>query len=216
MERWSALILAGGAGQRFGGGKLLAPLGGQPVIRWVAEAVVAGGFAEVLVVTGAEDSTIRMALNGLFCRIIHAPAWAEGMAATVRAGIAAISSDTEGVCIFLGDMPLAPVELCGLLITAADGAGYAARPVVSDKPGHPVAFTRAAFADLLTLTGDQGATALLKQYPGKVAYCETDASGALFDIDTSEDLAAAERAWKACATSATSESATSRGDLPNP
>ena len=216
MERWSALILAGGAGRRFGGGKLLAPLGGQPVIRRVVDAVVAGDFDEVLVVTGAEDAAVGVALDGVPCRIVHAPDWAEGMAATLRTGVAAISPDSEGVCVFLGDMPLVPVDLSGSLIAAAKGAGYAARPCVAGKPGHPVAFTRAAFADLLTLTGDQGATALLKQHPGIVDYCETDDSGVLFDIDSPADLAAAERAWKACATSATSESATSRGDLPKP
>jgi molybdenum cofactor cytidylyltransferase len=216
LHGWSALILAGGAGRRFGGGKLLASLAGQPVIRRVVDAVVSDLFTEVLVVTGADDAAIRQALGDLPCRIIHAPDWAEGMAATLRTGVAAISPNSEGVCVFLGDMPLVPDDWCGTLIAAAKKAGYAARPSVAGKPGHPVAFTRAAFVDLLTLTGDQGATALLKQHPGKVAYCETDSGGVLFDIDTPADLAAAERAWKACATSATSESAISRGDLPKP
>lgn len=216
MHSWSALILAGGAGRRFGGGKLLADLAGAPVIRRVADAVAAAGFGEMVIVTGAEDARIRTALNGVAARIRNAPDWAEGMAATLRAGIATLAPDAAGVCVFLGDMPLVPVQACPALIKAAAAAGYAARPRVDGKPGHPVAFTRAAFADVMQLSGDQGATALLKQRRDAVAYLDTDESGALTDIDTPADLVAAERAWHACATCATSDKATSRGDLPKP
>jgi molybdenum cofactor cytidylyltransferase len=197
IAHWSALILAGGAGRRFGGGKLTADLAGAPVIRRVAERVMAGGFAEVVVATGAESPALATALAGLDCRIVAAPDWAEGMAATLRRGIAAIADDAAGVCVFLGDMPLVPVALCGALAEAAQGSGYAARPRHDGKPGHPVAFTRAAFGDLLTLTGDEGAAALLKARPDAVAYCETADRGVLFDIDTPADLAAAAAAWKA-------------------
>jgi molybdenum cofactor cytidylyltransferase len=186
------------------------------VIRRVAERVAGAGFADVLVVCGADETAIRTALTGTGCRILLAPDWAEGMAATLRTGIAALAPDARGVCVFLGDMPLVPVGLCAELAEAASEAGYAARPRCGGKPGHPVAFTRAAFADLMMLTGDQGATALLRQRPEAVAYVDTADSGALLDIDTPADLAAAALAWKACATSATSESATSRGALPKP
>ncbi len=195
---WSALILAGGAGRRFGanerGGKLLADLGGAPVIRRVAERVAAADFAEVVVVTGAEGASLCSALEGLACGFVHASDWAEGMAASLRAGIAALAPDAPGVCVFLGDMPLVPVGLCGQLAEAAAAAGYAARPRHAGKPGHPVAFTRAAFADLMTLEGDRGATALLAGRED-VAYLDTADSGVLFDIDTPADLPAA-AAWK--------------------
>lgn len=216
MDGWSALILAGGAGRRFGGGKLLADLAGAPVIRRVAERVTAAGFAETVLVTGADDAPLRAALADCPVRTLHAQGWAEGMAATLRTGIAALAPEARGVCVFLGDMPLVPMTLCPVLAAAAQHAGYAARPRVSGEPGHPVAFTRGAFADLAALTGDRGATALLASRPEAVAYCDTADSGALFDIDTPADLAAAERAWKACATSATSDSATARGAFPKP
>lgn len=196
---WSALILAGGAGRRFGanarGGKLLADLGGAPVIRRVAERVAAADFAEVVVVTGAEGASLRSGLAGMSCRLIDATDWAEGMAASLRAGVAALAPDAPGVCVFLGDMPLVPVELCARLAEAAAAAGYAARPRHAGKPGHPVAVTRAAFADLMTLEGDRGATALLGRRTD-VAYLDTADSGVLLDIDTPEQLAAAAAAWK--------------------
>lgn len=185
------------------------------MIRRVAEAVTGAGFGEVLVVTGADDTGIRAALAGTSCQIVHAAEWAEGMAATLRTGLSALPSETPGVCVFLGDMPLVPVHLCPQLSAAAEQSGYAARPRCEGLPGHPVAFTRAAFADLARLTGDQGATALLKAR-SDVAYIDTAERGALLDIDSPADLAAIEAAWNACATSATSESATSRGALPKP
>jgi molybdenum cofactor cytidylyltransferase len=170
----------------------------------------------VISITGADDANIRRALAGADVFIRPAPDWAEGMAATLRTGVAALSPQAEGVCVFLGDMPLAPVGMCGALVEAAQASSYAARPRFEGKPGHPVAFTRAAFPDLMALQGDQGATALLKEHPERVAYCDTADSGALLDIDTPADLARAVAAWKTCATSATSESATSRGALPKP
>lgn len=216
MHGWSALVLAGGAGRRFGGGKLLADLAGAPVIRRVVEGVSGAGFAEVVVITGAEDGSIRAVLDGLACRVCNAGNWADGMAASLRTGIAALAPEAAGVCIFLGDMPLVPVEFCASLAELAERSGYAARPRFEGKPGHPVALARAAFADLMQLKGDKGATALLAGCPEAVAYFDTADSGVLLDIDTPDDLVAAARAWDACATSATSESATSRGALPKP
>lgn len=197
VSGWSALILAGGAGRRFGGGKLLADLCGAPVIRRVADAVLGVGFAEVISITGAEDANIRRALAGAEVSVRHAPDWAEGMAASLRAGVRALAPQAEGVCVYLGDMPLVPAGLCGALVEAAQAAGYAARPRCEGKSGHPVAFTRAAFADLMKLEGDAGATALLKARPEAVAYLETAERGVLLDIDTPEDLSAAVAAWKA-------------------
>lgn len=220
MIGWSALILAGGAGRRFvgngGAGKLVADLAGAPVIRRVADAVASAGFAEVVLVTGADDEALRAVLPGLPLRLVHASGWDEGMAASLRAGIAALAPEAAGVCVFLGDMPLVPVSLCPALAGAAERAGLAARPRHGGRPGHPVAFTRAAFPGLMGLTGDEGAAALLARHPGKVAYLDTAESGAVFDIDTPADLAAAAAAWNSCATSAISDSATSRGALPRP
>lgn len=211
---WRALILAAGAGRRFGGAKLLAPLDGAPVIRRTVEAVMAAGFDDVIVVVGEHGSAIGDALAGLDCRLVEAPDWEQGMAASIRAGIASLADEGEGAFLFLGDMPLVPIALCGDLARLAGQSGHAARPRVDGKPGHPVAFLRAAWPDLMQLSGDRGAGAVLEGRP--VAYLDTDESGALLDIDDPASLALAERAWKARATSATTDNAMSRGALPKP
>lgn len=220
MLGWSALILAAGTGRRFGPGasevKLLADLGGAPVIRRTAEAVVSAGFGAVVVATGAAHPQIAAAIDGLACSTVPTPDWQEGMAASLRAGLAVLATPQQGVFVFLGDMPLVPVHLCPQLAALAQAAGYAARPRLKGQPGHPAAFTLAALPDLARLTGDVGAASLFKGRSQGVAYLETEASGAVLDIDRPEDLAIAVAAWKACPTSATSASAISRGALPKP
>lgn len=216
LQGWRALVLAAGAGRRFGGGKLLADLGGAPVLRHTVEAVLQARFDEVVVATGAQPEAITAALDGLACRIVDTPGWDEGMAAAIRTGSAAMAPAARGLFVFLGDMPLVPVALCSTLARLAEQCGYAARPVVAGRPGHPVCFVRDAVADLATLQGDQGAAQLLRHRGADVAYLVTDDIGAVLDIDSPEDLAAAERAWNSRATSATSDSAMSRGALPKP
>ncbi len=193
---------------------MLALLDCTSVIRRTTEAVIAAGFDEVVVATGAQHAQIAEALGGLDCGIVQTPDWAEGIAASIRTGSAALDGVEQGLFVFLGDMPLVPTGLCEPLAVLAQASGYAARPRVAGKPGHPVCFTRAALADLASLRGDDGAAPLLRQKP--VAYLDTADRGALLDIDAPDDLAAAERAWKSRTTSATSDSAISRGALPKP
>jgi molybdenum cofactor cytidylyltransferase len=214
LPGWCAVILAAGAGRRFGGGKLLAPLDGVPMIRRTAQAVTAGGFDEVLVIIGEHVRLIGDALAGLDCHLVEATDWQQGISASIRAGVAGLPDEGEGAFLFLGDMPLVPVALCSELARLAQHSGYAARPRVDGKPGHPVCFVRSALPDLMQLSGDRGAGDALKDRA--LAYLDTDDSGALLDIDDAASLALAERAWNSRATSATTDSAISRGALPKP
>lgn len=214
LAGWRAIVLAAGAGRRFGGDKLLAPLAGVPVIRRTVDAVAAAGFDETLVVTGALGEEIGAALAGIDCRLVEARDWHQGIAASIRAGVSALPEAGEGAFLFLGDMPLVPMGLCSDLAAMARQSGYAARARVDGKPGHPVCFLRTALPDLLELTGDRGAGEVLKGRP--VAYLDTADEGALLDIDDAASLALVESAWKSRATSATTDKAISRGALPKP
>ena len=197
LQGWAALILAAGAGRRFGGGKMLADLCGAPVIRRTTGAVLAAGFSDVVVVTGVQHGAVAAALDGLACRIVRSPDWEEGMAASIRSGIAATQADAKGLFVFLGDMPLVPTRLCATQAQMACESGYAARPRVAGKPGHPVCFTAAAMGDLAALRGDQGAAHTLKRKAADTAYLDTDDIGAVLDIDSAQDLIAAEQIGRA-------------------
>ncbi len=216
LNNWSALVLAAGGSRRFGTPKLLADLAGEPVIRRTAGAICAAGFGETMVVSGADHAVVRATLTGLPCKVVHAPNWAAGISASIRAGIEALQHEYEGLFLFLGDMPLVPNGLCEELADLAKRTGYAARPLRGDVPGHPVAFVNAAAVDLMALTGDAGAGSLLRGAGAKLGYLPTTDEGAVLDIDTPAALTRAERLWKSRFTSDMIDSAMSCGDLPRP
>ena len=216
LGQWSALILAAGAGSRFGGTKLLADLAGKPMIARAAEAVCAAGFAETLVVTGGEHERVAEAVADFPVATVHAPNWHEGMAASIRAGVSALRHKGKGLVLILGDMPLFDAGICVRLAELAQSSGYAARPLVGDVPGHPVCFLNPVLPDLLALGGDQGAGGLLRKNADKVGYLPVTDTGAVADIDTPSDLVAVVREWNSRFTSNKMDSAISRGDLPNP
>lgn len=216
LNNWSALVLAAGGSRRFGTHKLLADLAGEPVLRRTTSVICTLGFCETIIVTGAEHEAVRDILAGLPCSVIHAPNWALGMSVSIRAGIEALRHERDGLFLFLGDMPLVPSGLCEELAELAKSSGYAARPMRSDVPGHPVVFANAAAADLIALTGDEGAGALLRRAGARIDYLQTADEGAILDVDTPSDLARAEQLWKSRFTSDMIDSAMSCGDLPRP
>jgi molybdenum cofactor cytidylyltransferase len=102
MAEIGAVLLAAGASQRFGvDNKLLADIGGKPLIRWVAEEIVHSG-AEVIVVTGCDHLLIEKALEGLPLRFAHNMNWPRGMGSSIAVGVIALGSQALGVFIGTG------------------------------------------------------------------------------------------------------------------
>ena len=184
-----SIVLAGGAGARFGGGKLVAPFRGKPLIAWALDAAAQTPVRRVIVVTGADAEAVREAAlaSGVSASIVHAADHTEGMAATLRAGVAALSAEATAAFVFLGDMPLIPGGLTGRLAAALND-GLAAAPVLNGRRGHPVLFSRALFPDLLRLQGDAGARRLLDGLGDRVVEVSVEDSGVLFDVDRRGDL----------------------------
>jgi molybdenum cofactor cytidylyltransferase len=189
-----AVVLAGGAGSRFGGGKLTAPWRGGVLLDGALAAAFAAPARSVTVVTGA-DPAVAAAARAFAAargesgrlRLIHAADHAEGMAATLRAGIASLSDDAAGAFVFLGDMPAVPHAVLAELAKALKGADAAA-PVFERRRGHPVLFRRAVFPRLLALSGDEGARAVLGNLGDRLALVHSPEPGVLFDVDRPDDL----------------------------
>lgn len=179
----AAVLLAAGAGSRFHGAehKLLSELRGRPVVAWAIDAVLAAGFNEVFVVTGAVD------LGPLLpdqVTEVHADRWAEGQALTIRAGVdAADRAGHSAVVIGLGDQPFVPAS-AWRTVGAARGAIVTASFDGERRP--PVKLERAVWP-LLPADGDAGARELIRSRPDLVS--EVPCSGTAADIDTTEDLA---------------------------
>ena len=192
--RVAAIVLAAGAGRRMRGqDKLLEPVARRPVLRAVAEAAAASRADAVVVVLPPGAEARRAALAGLAVTVAEAPDWAEGMAASLRAGLAAVAERAEAVVVLLADMPEIESGDIDRLIAAFDPgeAREIVRAVAADgTPGHPVLFGRRFFETLAGLRGDQGARAVLAEAGDFVVEVATGGQRALTDLDTPEAWAA--------------------------
>ncbi|MBX3485188.1 nucleotidyltransferase family protein [Phenylobacterium sp.] len=187
---FAALVLAAGAASRFGGGKLTAAYRGAPLVHGALAAARASGGA-ITVVTGADADAVADAARAFDpgVRIVHAAGHAEGMAASLRAGIAGLPDGLAGAFVFLGDMPRIPHAVLAPLAEAVRGGAPAAAPTFQGVRGHPVVLSAALFAGARTLSGDVGARPLIQGLGARLALVEAPDDGVLFDVDERPDLA---------------------------
>ena len=193
---FSALVLAGGAGRRFGGAKLTAPWRGGVLLDGALRAAFDAPADEVIVVTGS-DLAVAAAAQAFaerrgeerLLRLTHAPDWAEGLSASLRAGLAAVSAQSRGAFVFLGDMPHIPAGLPDQLAQAFAPGVAAVAPVLDGEPGHPALLGAELFAAALRLSGDRGARPLMEAQGARFVRLAVDDPGVLFDVDTREALA---------------------------
>jgi CTP:molybdopterin cytidylyltransferase MocA len=180
------LVLAAGEGSRFGGaGKLLAPLGGRPVVAWAVEAAGASSVDRVVVVVGSRAEAVRAALPPGRAEVIECPEWAEGMSASLRCGVAACG-DPDWVVVVLGDGPGVTAAMIDAVLTAADPAFDAVRPRRAGRPAHPVALGRPLLRRVKELRGDAGARELLRD--ARVLELDASAWPDAGDVDTPDAL----------------------------
>lgn len=186
----SAIVLAAGESSRFGGQKLLAPLGGQPLVRRTVQNVLAAGIADIVVVLGADADDVRAALDGLPVRFVLNADYRDGMSASLRRGIEALDPAARAALIVLGDQPAVGPELMRRVLAAQRETDKPiAAPVYDGVQGNPVVFAREVFAELGALHGDRGAREVVQRDPGRVAMVHVEGEMPR-DVDTRADLAA--------------------------
>jgi len=187
----SAIVLAAGHSSRMGANKLLVELDGRPLVHHAVSAALASRASEVIVVTGNDAERVRAALAGLDVRFVHNAEFATGMASSLRAGIAAVST-ARAAAICLGDMPrITPAHLDALIaaFTAADDDRAIIVPAHERKRGNPVIWGRAHFAAIGELGGDVGARSLIERNLADVRTVALD-DAILVDVDTPDALQA--------------------------
>jgi molybdenum cofactor cytidylyltransferase len=180
------LVLAAGAGERFGGRKQLAPLHGRPLLEHVLEAMEAAPLDRVAVVLGAHAGEVRSAVPLHGAEPVVAHDWAEGIGASLRAGVEALEG-SEAIVIALGDQPWLAPEAVARVIEARGGDALAVRATFGGTPAHPVLFERWLFARLRDIEGDEGASTILGEVPVREVAC--DGLGRPDDVDVPADLA---------------------------
>ncbi len=149
------IVLAAGEGRRFGSPKVLAADGGW--LDTAVSALLGGGCSSVLVVLGAADAPMPEG-----ARAVHAPDWASGLSASLKAGLSA-AGEAEFAVVHVVDTPdVGPQVVRAVLGAARSEPSHLARAVFAAEPGHPVVFGREHWAEILaTSTGDSGARAFL-------------------------------------------------------
>jgi molybdenum cofactor cytidylyltransferase len=182
-----ALVLAAGASTRFGSAKQLVRIGDRPLL-----SLIAGRAAEVvghalLIVLGARAAELAPLLKHSPGSVVVNRDWSDGLASSIRAGIARLPPSCDGVMLVLADQACVTAEdlrrLAGawrrqpLCVVAAQyGAAV----------GAPSIFPRHLFSELSELRGDSGARMLLKRHADTLV--RVPMSSAAFDLDTPDDL----------------------------
>ena len=192
-RRVAALVLAAGRSTRMGAvNKMLAEIGGKPLVRIAAEQAVASHAHPVIVVTGHEREKVEAALNGLPVRFVRNADYAEGLGTSLKAGIAAVPEETDAVIVCLGDMPQVDAALINRLIAAFDPerGALVVVPSIDGRRGNPVVWSRRFFHDLMAIQGDVGARHLIGNYAEVVVEVPVAGEAALTDVDTPESLLA--------------------------
>lgn len=196
--RLGAVVLAAGAGSRFGGGKLLAALAGRPILAHVLDAVRTVGPAETVVVLGHGAADIEAGIVWAGEHRIVNPDPDRGLSSSLKVGFDALTGpdardDLDAVFVVLGDQPLVDPAVLRALIRAEVPAGTAfIAPRYGDGGGaNPVLVLRAGRPWIAEASGDRGLGPILAAHPDLVA--EVELGGTNPDVDTPSDLA--ELAW---------------------
>ncbi|MCC7426824.1 MAG: molybdopterin-binding/glycosyltransferase family 2 protein [Alphaproteobacteria bacterium] len=190
--RIAALVLAAGRSRRMAplNKLLVADASGRPMITRVVDNVLASRARPVIVVTGHEAPRVRDVLHGRDVMFVHAERYADGLSASLRAGVEALPPDVDGVIVCLGDMPLVSGEMLDRLMSAFDpeeGRGII-MPTFRGKQGNPMLWGRAYFDEMRKVSGDVGARHLVGLHTEVVHEVEMSDDAVLRDFDTTEAL----------------------------
>jgi len=189
-RREAAVVLAAGGSSRLGRPKPLLPVGSGTLLAAAAAPLLEAGVPRVVVVLGCEAAAVRAAA-GLpdDPRLVWAinPAWAEGMASSLRCGLDACG-EAPAALVALGDQLGVSAALVSRILEAGGGHRHAlVAPVWRGRVGHPVLFGRRFWPELRAQAGDKGGRDVLRRRWEQVVQVPGEP---LRDIDTEEDYRA--------------------------
>ena len=196
----AAIVLAAGLSTRMAPRNklLVTDPNGIAMVARVVDAILASSARPISVVVGHEAARVRAALGARPVTIVEAPAYANGLSASLRAGLAALPASTTRALICLGDMPLVGPTLLDELIAMHDPrkSRLIVVPTFQGRRGNPILWDRRFFAEMSALQGDAGARSLLSTHAAAVVEVACDDDASLTDFDTPEAFAANGAPWQ--------------------
>jgi CTP:molybdopterin cytidylyltransferase MocA len=185
----TAILLAAGSGSRFGGGKLLAPYRGLPLIEAALASLEDASVDERIVVVGDDAEMLREVCERHGARIVENPDWRRGQSTSVLTGLRACDAKTRAAVVLLGDQPLVGARAVERLVAALAEGARVAVATYGGKWRNPVLFSRGVWPLLeAELAGDEGARPVLRRHPELVVEVPCEGVGDPTDVDTREDL----------------------------
>jgi molybdenum cofactor cytidylyltransferase len=184
----SALVLAAGEGTRFGGTKQLEILRGRPLVQYAIDAASAAGVGEIVVVLGHDALRVRDALDlPERARVVVNERYADGQSTSLAAGLRGLDPASEAAIVLLADQPGIGARHVRALVTAFEvDAPEILRIRFRDGPG-PAILARSVWDEVMELSGDIGARALLQSEPGRARWLNVE-EDAPPDIDRRADF----------------------------
>ncbi|WP_326553444.1 nucleotidyltransferase family protein [Micromonospora sp. NBC_01813] len=177
----AGIVLAAGAGRRYGRPKALVRLGGTLLVERAAATLTAAGCRPVVVVVGAGADQVRAAADLADATLVDNPDWASGMASSLRTGLAAVAAGLVGseaaaaarppdaVVVLLVDMPGIGPAAVRRVAAGADRRTLAVGGFAPARTGHPVVLGRDHWSAVAaTATGDAGARDYLRAHADQV------------------------------------------------
>ena len=184
-----AVILSAGESSRMGRPKALLPVDGETFIEKIVGALARTRVGKIIVVLGHDAETLKRRLEHLAVAFLVNADYKSGQLSSLQTAVRRLQSDQEceGMLVHLVDHPYISSTLVDMMIERF----YASNKLIvvprcQGKRGHPVIFSRALFAELLSAPLDQGAKAIVNAHRDETLEIETDDAGIAVDIDTPE------------------------------
>jgi molybdenum cofactor cytidylyltransferase len=186
-----AIVLAAGASTRFGSAKQLVRLAGRPLLHTVVTRASEVTGNALIVVLGSGAAQLAPLLKHSPGSVVINQEWREGLASSIRTGVARLPAACSAVMLLLADQAAVTAEdLKRLAGSWRKQPQHIAAALYSGSCGAPAIFPRSSFRSLSELRGDTGARALLARNPDRVV--RVPMPSAAVDVDTPEDLLALE------------------------
>ena len=184
-----AVVPAAGAGERFGGDKILTPIDGTPMLERAVRSLLDGGVDAVVVVLGGEGPDLRRLLPVLADRRVSVavnPDPSRGMLSSIQTGLAGVTGDP--ILVLPADMPYVRSSTVAALLQSYDERAAIISPRCDGKRGHPVVIPGRYRDEILQMPPSATLHDVIRAHAGERVDLEVTDRGILRDVDIMADL----------------------------